>query len=175
MNTTLPLCAVIAGCCLLSSLAAIPVADDPAPPAAVGLMQLREDFHAASSSGDYELMLSLWTDNAEFHGGPNHVVGATNIADFFAAGPGWGTTLNLTSESKSDFDVQGNRAEYAFECVIVRIDGGGDPLATSLSSIPPGSQNPNVEIIQHSNSSGLAVREDGRWKFAVFNGAAGPN
>jgi hypothetical protein len=173
MNTILSVGAVLAGCCFLGALAATPVANDSSPPAALGLMQLREDFHLATTLGDYELMLSLWTDDAEFHGGPNDVYGATNIADFFATSPGWGTTLSLTSESKAEFDAQGNTAMCNFECIIVRVDGG-DPLTTSLSSIPPGSQNPDVEIIQHSNASVFAVREDGRWKFAVFNGTAGP-
>ena len=174
MKKTLPLVGLLGICALLGSLTAsppVPAAGNTATEAE--LMQLREDFHLAGSLGDYELMKSLWADNAVFNSPLGSVQGAKNIADFFASLPGWGTTLSLTSESKTRFHVVGTRAYYGFECIIVAVNGS-DPLATSLSSLPPGSQNPAVEIIQHSHATGVAVRKGDRWVFQVFNGAGGP-
>lgn len=173
MRVTLAIGGLLTGSLLLASLAgSTPGAVEP-PPGELGLLQLRKDFHLANTLGDYDLMRSLWTDDAEFVGGGNHIVGGDAITDFLASGPLWGTSVSLTSESTTAFEITGNRAQYAFECIIVHVDGG-PPLETSLSSIPPGSQNPDVEILQHSNTSGVAVRDDGRWKFQVFNGAGGP-
>lgn len=172
MNKFPSLCALLVGGCLLGALASSAPTDDAPPPAELGLMQLREDFHLAATIGDYDLMYSLWTDDAVFNAAGMTFNGPAEITDFLSSSPLWGNAVNLTSESKTHFDVSGKFAEYAFECIIVRVDRG-DPLTTSLSSIPPGSQNPGVEIVQHSNTSGFAVREDGRWKFAEFNGAPG--
>ncbi len=169
----LSLSLLLAGAGLVLTLtAAAPASNHAAPPAELGLMQLREDFHLASSLGDYDLMLSLWADDAVFQAGGFTIAGAVNITDFLSSNPLWGSSVTLTSESKTSFDVVGNTATYAFECIIVRVDAG-DPLSTSLSSIPPGVQNPDVEVVQHSNTMGVAVREDGRWKFLTFNGAGG--
>lgn len=149
------------------------VSADPPPPTELGLLQLREDFHLAGSIGDSELMRSLWTEDAVFNGAGMTIEGVDDIVAFFESGANWGTSISLTSESKTELDATGNTAMYAFECIIVRVNGS-DPLATSLSSLPPGSQNPDVEIVQHSNTTGVAVREDGRWKFHSFNGSGGP-
>lgn len=171
-STTLTL--VLAGACALSIAAATPTPDPNISPAAkVGLLELRQDFHLAASTGDLDLMRSLWTEDSVFNGGGVTVEGADNIVNFLSSSPLWGASINLTSESKLELDPMGNTAMYAFECIIVRVDGG-DPLTTSLSSIPPGSQSANVEIVQHSNTNGIAVREDGRWKFLTFNGSGGP-
>lgn len=137
------------------------------------LLDLRRDFHLASTLGDYDVMLSLWTDDAVFSAAPGVFVGPKAITDFLASSPYWGKSVVLTSESKSSFARHGNQAAYAFECIIVDT-GSGDPLQTSLSSLPPGSQNPSVEIVQHSNTQGMALYEDGRWKFESFNGSGGP-
>ena len=111
MKTTLSFGAALAGFCFLASVAATaPIGGDPAPPAAIGLMQLSEDFHLANTLGDYNLMFSIWADDAVFNGGGNHITGATDIADFLASGPNWGTSVSLTSESKASFDVHGNSA-----------------------------------------------------------------
>ena len=174
MNSRLSTRAALACCCILGLLAAMPAGQGSAPmPAQLGLLQLRKDFHLAGTLGDSELMRSLWTDDAVFVGGGQQITGADNIVAFFEMQDPWGESVTLTSESKAHFEVLGNTAYYEFECIIVTVDGG-DPLETSLSSLPPGSQNPQVEILQHSNTSGMAVREDGRWKFATFNGAGGP-
>lgn len=173
VKTPLSLCALLVGGSLLGALAtSAPPADGAPPPAELGLLKLREDFHLAATLGDYGLMHSLWTADAVFNAAGMTFNGPDEITDFLSGSPLWGNAVNLTSESKASFDATGNFAEYAFECIIVRVDEG-DPLTTSLSSIPPGSQNPMVEIVQHSNASGFAVREDGRWKFAEFNGTPG--
>ena len=175
MNCRFSTRVALASCCILGLLAAMPASQSSRPmPANLGLLQLRRDFHLAGTLGDSQLMRSLWTDDAAFVGGGQQVTGADNIVAFFEMQAPWGESVTLTSESKAHFEVLGNTAYYEFECIIVTVDGGGDPLETSLSSIPPGSQNPQVEIFQHSNTSGMAVREDGRWKFATFNGAGGP-
>jgi hypothetical protein len=170
----LPSVALLAGCCLVASLAlAGPTAPDGPPPRILGLMELRQDFHLAATIGDADLMRSLWTDDAVFNGGGNVITGGDEITAFLQSSPLWGTAVNLTSESKAEFVVTGNFAHYGFECILVRVDSG-DPLDTSLSSIPPGAQNPGVEIVQHSHTTGTAVYEDGHWKFQEFNGAGGP-
>ena len=95
------------------------------------------------------------------------------IADFLSGSPSFGNSLVLTSESKYRFVPHGNTAEYAFECIFVDVSGG-DPLATSLAK-PQGSQNPAIEVVRHTNTSGKLVRDKaGRWKFLEFNGAGGP-
>jgi len=176
MNTSLSLGGLLAGTCLLGVLAySAPSASSTTShdPKDAELMQLREDFHLASTLGDYGLMLSLWAEDAVFNSPAGTVVGASNIADFFESGPFWGTTVSLTSESKASFVRHGNEAYFEFECIIVDV-GGGDPLSTSLSTLPPGNQNPNVEILQHSNTHGMAVHQGGRWVFKTFNGSGGP-
>jgi hypothetical protein len=175
MNRTLLSIGTLLGVCSLlgALIASPPAAPDANSATEAELLQLREDFHLAGSIGDYELMKSLWTEDAVFNSPGGTVKGATNIADFFASNPGWGKTVSLTSESKTRFQVNGTRAYYGFECIIVRVDAGL-PLETSLSNIPFGTQNPSVEIIQHSHSKGIAVYQGGRWKFQVFNGGAGP-
>ena len=173
MKHSLSLGALLVGSVLFGQFAvpASAVADGPSPQV-LGLLELRRDFHLAGSTADYDLMRSLWTDDAVFNGGGNHIEGGDAIADFFAQSAGWGTTLSLTSEGKLSYEFDGNVAELVFECIIVSVPG--DPMTTSLSSIPPGSQNPDVEIVQHSHAKCIVVRQDGRWKFLEFNGSAGP-
>jgi hypothetical protein len=170
MKPTLCLAAALA--CGLFAFAAPQQDFHPTTPLDAELLDLRRDFHLANSLGDYDLMLSLWTDDAIFSAAPGTFVGPEAITDFLASSPYWGTAANLTSESKGGFVRRGNEADFQFECIIVHVNGA-DPLKTSLSTLPPGAQNPIVEIVQHSNTQGRAVYEDGRWKFETFNGSGG--
>jgi len=158
--------------CLAALLSGPSVAGSVAAPDELGFRQLREDFHKATTTGDYDLMLSLWADDAVFTTGAGvQYFGPEAITDFLS--PGFGKSLVLTSESKYRFVPHGNTAEYAFECIFVDVSGA-DPLATSLAK-PQGSQNPTVEVVRHTNTSGKLVRDKaGRWKFLEFNGAGGP-
>ena len=74
-------------------------------------------------------------------------------------------------------DVHGNTATLQFECVIVRTGDERDPLdplTTALSTIPFGGQNPDVQIVQHSTATCVAVRRRGGWYLKSFSGSAGP-
>lgn len=167
----------IVSCCLLTGamgIAAGPRATPPAQPSdRLALQQLQADFHGAGTFGDVDMMLNIWAADAIFSGGGTTVVGAENIVDFFVSSPNWGTTASLSPTYKSTYDIHGNRATIRFECVILRVDGS-DPAATAFSSLPPGSQNPNVEIFQHSTATIEARKEGGKWVIETFNGAGGP-
>lgn len=147
-------------------------AEEATPEAQLALEQLQSDFHGATTLADYDLMHSLWTDNAVFHGPAGPVVGPDAIADFFANGPRWGQVASLAPTYKTWFEIDGNVAKGQFECVLVDTFGA-DPVTTPLSTIPFGSQNQGVEIVQHSTASITAVRDRGVWKIQVFRGAAG--
>jgi hypothetical protein len=154
------------------TVASIPI-ESGQPNAELAVRQLQSDFHEATALGDYALLLGLWAEDAVFSNPAVTIVGRREIADWFAAGAGFGGMISMAPTYKSTYDVHGNRAEYAFECVIAN-PSGLDPLTTPLSSIPFGAQNPSVEIVQHSNASGTMVRRGNRWVFLTFNGAAGP-
>jgi len=140
----------------------------------LGFRRMRETFHLANLIGDVDLMRSVWADDAVFTtGGGSVFVGGDAIVEFFATRPSFGRRLILTPESSSRLVIDGETAEYGFECIGIDV-GGNDPKSTELGS-PDGSQNPAVEIVSHTNSTGIAVRlADGRWAFKEFNGAAGP-
>jgi hypothetical protein len=159
-------------CSLLGALIGPATAPEGQPNARLALLELQSEFHEAGARGDYELMLSLWAENAVFSNPSGTIHGRTAIADFFASGSGWGEVAALTASYKSTFDIRGNRADFAFECIIVDVSGMGS-TTTSLSTLPFGSQNPDVEIVQHSNATCTAVKENGRWVFESFVGGGG--
>jgi hypothetical protein len=165
---------IILGCCVAALASRPSVAGNVASPDELGFRQLREEFHRASTTGDYDLMFSLWAKDAVFTtGGGAQYFGPKEITDFLAGNPGFGKALVVTSESKYRFIPHGNTADYGFECITVDV-GGRDPLATSLAA-PQGSQNPAIEVVRHTNTSGTLVRAGaGRWKFLEFSGAGGP-
>lgn len=136
--------------------------------AELALRQLQADFHGAGALGDYDLMHSLWADDAVFHGPTGDIEGPDDIADFFKKGKYWGHSANLAPSYESRFDIQGNTATYRFECVIVSISDDDDPISVVLSSVPYGSQNSTVEIVQHSTAYGKAVKRGNRWVFQEF-------
>ena len=173
-RTSVLLSTLALGACLAALFSVPSAAGNVAPPDQLGFRQLREDFHAATTTGDYELMISLWADDAVFTTGAGaQYFGPKEIADFLSRSPSFGNSLVLTSESKYRFVPRGNKADYAFECIFVDV-GDGDPLATSLAK-PQGSQNPAVELVRHTNTSGTLIRDRaGRWQFLEFNGAGGP-
>lgn len=136
------------------------------------LRDLQSAFHLAPATGDYELMRSIWAEDAVFRGGGNVVRGRDRIADFFRLGAYWGKSANLSPTYKSIWNIHGNTADIRFECVIVKVDGSS-PLTTPLSTLPPGKQNPKVEIVQHSNATIEAVKRRGQWLIQSFTGAGG--
>jgi hypothetical protein len=140
----------------------------------LGFRRMREDFHGATVQGDYDLLHSVWDVDAVFTtGGGAKYVGADAITDFMSSGSGFGTLLMLIPESSSTIVLQGDVAQYGFECIWVDV-GGTDAMSTELCDAD-GSQNPAVEIIRHTNSTGIAVRvAPGRWQFKEFNGGGGP-
>lgn len=146
--------------------------NDPQPADILAVQQLGSNFHGAPTLADYDMEYDLWTEDAEFHGGPTHLYGRDDIVQFFTTGSGWGTTAALSSNYKTTIEVDGNVATLRMECIILNVTG--DPVTTPFSSIPPGTQNPNVEIFQHSNTTITAVKSAGVWKIKKFEGAAGP-
>jgi hypothetical protein len=141
---------------------------------AVAFRRLREDFHVANLLGDSELMRTVWADDGVFvTGGGVEYVGGDVITDFFASGPNFGKFLTLTPEASLRMVVNGDIVEYGFECISVFV-GTDHPLSVDLCT-KDGSQNPSVEIVSHTNSTGLAQRvAEGRWVFKEFNGGKGP-
>jgi len=139
--------------------------------ALVALHQLQSDFHGAIALADEDLMHSLWAEDAVFHTPGGDFVGPDNITAFFVNGPRWGRVAGLSPSYKTTFDIDGNEATYYFECIFVEVDveHGADPLTEVLASVPPGSQNPTVEIVQHSQGYGTAVRIGDRWVFEEFD------
>lgn len=135
--------------------------------AELALRQLQTDFHGATSLADEDLMRSLWADDAVFHGPGGDLEGPDDITGFFVNGPRWGTVASLSPTYEAEYDIRGNTATFRFECVLVDV-GGGDPVTEVLSTIPFGSQNANVEIVQHSTAYGTAVKSGKRWVFKEF-------
>lgn len=140
----------------------------------LGFLRMREDFHLANLIGDAELMRSVWAEDGVFvTGGGTRFEGRDVITDFFANGPSFGHILTLTPEASQRIAMRGGIAEYGFECISIAV-GGNDPQTTELCT-PEGTQNPEVEIIQHTHSQGTAIRVDeARWVFQQFNGGVGP-
>lgn len=164
--------------CLISGLVGTTAAGSlelpGSPRAELALQQLQSDFHGAGATGDYELMKSLWADDAVFNGPTGPIVGPEAIANFLSSDPSrWGKVASLAPTYKTWFEIHGNTAIGQFECVIIETPAS-DPLNTAFSSIPFGSQNPNVEIFQHSTASVTAVKRRGRWVIQTFTGGAGP-
>jgi hypothetical protein len=148
----------------------------PHPPAAAlppDLARLQSEFHEANSTGDDDLMYSLWAVDAVFTSGAGTFVGRDDIVEFFTGNPSFGEVASLAPTYKSVYDIHGDTADYAFECIILTTSGQ-DPLATTFSTVPFGDQDPSVTIVQHSNASGTAVRRGNRWVFQTFNGGVGP-
>ncbi len=167
---------ILASCCLLCALAAtsLGVPGNANPPSAkLALRELQSDFHEAVTCGDYDLLFSLWAEDAVFTIPAGTFVGPTEITDFFASSPLWGGATSLSSNYKWLYGVNNNTATFVFECVIVDVSGL-DPLITPLSTVPFGDQNPDVLIVQHSNASATAIRSGNTWLFQTFTGAAGP-
>jgi len=163
----------LASCCVFIALSS-GIATAETNTQTARLQQLATDFHGAFTLGDYDLMLSLWAEDAVYSNPAGVVlVGPTAIADFFAANPGWGRQVSLAPNYKTKFRVYGNIAYYEFECIIVDV-GDLDPLDTSLSTLPPGAQNPLVKIVAHLATSGIAVKRDEAWVFQTFVGSGGP-
>lgn len=137
------------------------------------LLQLATDFHGAFTLGDYDLMFSLWAEDAVYSNPAVTLVGPEAIADFFTTNLGWGRQVSLAPNYKTLIRIHGDTAYLEFECILVDV-GDLDPLTTSLSTLPPGAQNPAAEIVAHLTASTIAVKKGERWVFQTFSGSAGP-
>jgi len=152
--------ALLASCVLLCAATSVRVSSAPAMDTAkFAIKELETNFHEANTCADYELMFSLWADDAVFSSPAGTFVGPTEITDFLSSGPNWGAVTSLSSNYKALSRLRGNTADFVFE---------------PLSTIPFGSQNPDVEIVQHSNATCTATRKKSGWVFQTFTGAAGP-
>ncbi len=140
----------------------------------VGFRRMRETFHLANLMGDRDLMRTVWADDSLFvTGGGTRFEGGDTITEFFANRPAFGKQLVVTPESSQTLTIVGDTAEYAFECIAIDI-GDNDPMTIDLCTAG-GTQNPNVEIVFHSHSQGIAQRvAEGRWIFKEFHGGLGP-
>ena len=139
----------------------------------LGFRQLRQDYHVACMTGDLELLRSRWTPNAVLttSDGVTHA-GPDAIADAIASSPNFGEVLVLTPESSWWVVMRGAVAEYGFESVSVDL-GGQDARTTTLASM--GAQNPAVQIVEHTHSTGLMTRQpNGRWLFQELRTGSGP-
>jgi hypothetical protein len=143
------------------------------PQAQLALQRLQADFHGQGAVADYDLLHSLWAEDAVAYVAGMEIHGPDAISDFFSSSPLWGHVASLAPTYKTFWDIQGNTASIQFECVLV-YTGDLDPLGTSFSTIPFGGQNPDVEIVQHSTAAVEAVIENGQWKIQTFVGSAGP-
>jgi hypothetical protein len=151
-----------------------PAATSPDLDDAVAFRRLRETFHLANITGDKELMRTVWADGAVFTTGAGVVYeGGDVITDFFAGTAAFGRLLVVTPENSAYVVVDGDTAEYGFECIAIDV-GLEDPASIVLCS-SDGAQNPFVEIVRHTHSTGHARRVGpGRWVFTEFNGGSGP-
>jgi hypothetical protein len=78
----------------------------------------------------------------------------------------------LSPSYKTEYDIQGSRAEFVFECVLVSVSGE-DALTMSLVD-PSGRQDEVAEIVQHTQATGTLVRQGNRWLFQEFTGSLMP-
>ena len=136
--------------------------------------RMRERFHKSTTTGDVELLRSVWAEDAVFTGGGNTYVGREAIVEFMSGSATFGKLLIVTPESSSRISINGNVAQFAYECIWIDPSAGGaDPREVDLC-LPNGSQNPDVEIINHTHTMGFAIRVDGQWLLQEFNGGPGP-
>ncbi|MDH3591916.1 MAG: nuclear transport factor 2 family protein, partial [Planctomycetota bacterium] len=140
----------------------------------VGFRRMRETFHLANLIGDRDLMRTVWADDGLFvTGGGTRFEGGDVITDFFANTPAFGKRLVVTPESSQTLNIVGDTAEYAFECIAIEV-GDNDPTSIDLCTAA-GTQNPEVEIVFHTHSQGIARRvAEGHWVFQEFIGGGGP-
>jgi ketosteroid isomerase-like protein len=169
MNARTFAAGLVAGCLVSLLVAAtLPQGSGGQPVTRLALQQLQSDFHEAGVLGDYDMMRSLWTDDATFTNPGGTIEGGDAIAAFFAGTPLWGDQVALSPSYKSQYDIQGNRAEFVFECVLVSISGE-DALTMSLVDAA-GRQDGSAEIVQHTQATGTMVRVGDRWMFKEFTG-----
>lgn len=127
------------------------------------LYQLQAAFHGALNAGDKEAVRSLWAPDAQVFAGPigcTPCTGPDEIADAFAtSGPFLNGWASLAPAYKTRFDLQGNTAEYEFECVYLTDVGTGDVLSGPVHA--------------HLNATGTMVLHQGRWVFQTFQAGLG--
>jgi hypothetical protein len=173
MNTRSFVAGLLAGCLVCALVgAALPPGSGGQPVTRLALQQLQSDFHEAGVLGDYDMMRSLWTDDATFTNPGGTIEGGDAIVAFFASSPLWGEQVALSPSYKTEYDIQGSRAEFVFECVLVSVSGE-DALTMSLVD-PSGRQDEVAEIVQHTQATGTLVRQGNRWLFQEFTGSLMP-
>lgn len=123
--------------------------------------ELQSAFHGALHDSDYEAILALWTDDATLQVGPTSATGPQEIAEFFRSSPpfknGWAA---LAPTYNTRIEVDGNRAEFGFECVYV-----AEPPSGVLTGNP---------VTAHLHATGFMRKVGDRWLFESFVGGAGP-
>lgn len=123
------------------------------------ILELTSAFHGALNASDEDAVRALFTDDATLQVGPNSATGIDEVTAFFVASPpfvnGWAA---LAPTYKTQIEIHGNRASFAFECVYVPDVGdlGGQ------------------SVVVHLNASGTMRRVGDEWRFDRFVGGAGP-
>lgn len=121
------------------------------------LQELQSAFHGAIRNEDDDLLRSLWTKDATFEAGIGSATGPAAIADLIAGSPVYGMA-SLAPSYKTRFEIHGNTAEFAFECVLL-------PETGNLTG---------QEVVAHVNATGTMRKVGNRWLFSEFQGGAGP-
>ncbi len=119
--------------------------------------ELQSAFHGAIRDEDDDLLRSLWTEDATFTAGIGSAEGPEAIADLIASSPVYGLA-SLAPSYKTRFEIHGNTAGFAFECVLV-------PEAGNLTG---------EEVVAHVNATGVMRKVGDRWAFESFVGGVGP-
>lgn len=116
-------------------------------------------FHGALNASDYEAISAIFAEDATLTVGAVEASGRTAVADFFAtSGPfvnGWAA---LAPSYKTQVEITGNSATYAFECVYVPDTGN---LAGQT-------------VVAHLAAQGTLTKVGDRWLFQTFTGSVGP-
>lgn len=121
------------------------------------LQELQSAFHGAIRNQDDDLLRSLWTEDATFEAGIGSATGPAAIADLIAGSGVYGMA-SLAPSYKTQFEIHGNTAEFAFECVLL-------PETGNLTG---------QEVVGHVNATGTMRKVGKRWLFSELQGGVGP-
>lgn len=126
------------------------------------IYELQSAFHGAIRNSDAEAFGSLWTDDATLQAGGSTFSGPSEIVEFIqSAAPfvnGW---ASLASTYKTQIEIHGHRADYAFECIEVEeVEETGNLVGN--------------EVLAHLNGTGTMRKVGNRWLFETFQSGVGP-
>lgn len=120
---------------------------------------LLSSVHGALNASDYDAILASFAEDATFTVGETVVSGRTAVADFLATSPafvnGW---ASLTPSYKTEVDLSGKTATFAFECIFVPDTGN---LAGQT-------------VVAHLSARGTLVKVGDRWLVQTWVGSPGP-